>query len=290
MKISKAVIPAAGFGTRTLPISKSIPKEMLPIVDKPAIQYIVEEAVASGITDILIITNRGKSAIEDYFDRSVELETILEQKNNLELEQEIKRISNLANIYFLRQKYAGGLGHAVLCAKEFVGNEPFAVLYGDDVIISETPVTKQLITAYEKFGKCVVGIKQVPENQISKYCSMKIDESDGNYHKISSMIEKPKPNEVFSLYSILGRCLLTPDIFPVLESTPKGYGGELQLTDAMKVIAETNGFIGVDFEGKRYDIGNKLGILKANIEVGLTHPQIGKEFKKYLAGLINDIK
>ncbi len=290
MKISKAVIPAAGFGTRTLPISKSIPKEMLPIVDKPAIQYIVEEAAASGITDILIITNRGKSAIEDYFDRSVELETILEQKNNSELEQEIKRISNLANIYFLRQKYAGGLGHAVLCAKEFVGNEPFAVLYGDDVIISETPVTKQLITAYEKFGKCVAGIKQVPENQISKYCSMKIDESDGNYHKINSMIEKPKPNEVFSLYSILGRCLLTPDIFPVLESTPKGYGDELQLTDAMKVIAETNGFIGVDFEGKRYDIGNKLGILKANIEVGLTHPQIGKEFKKYLAGLINDIK
>ncbi len=290
MKISKAVIPAAGFGTRTLPISKSIPKEMLPIVDKPAIQYIVEEAAASGITDILIITNRGKSAIEDYFDRSVELETILEQKNNSELEQEIKMISNLANIYFLRQKYAGGLGHAVLCAKEFVGNEPFAVLYGDDVIISETPVTKQLITAYEKFGKCVAGIKQVPENQISKYCSMKIDESDGNYHKISSMIEKPKPNEVFSLYSILGRCLLTPDIFPVLESTPKGYGDELQLTDAMKVIAETNGFIGVDFEGKRYDIGNKLGILKANIEVGLTHPQIGKEFKKYLAGLINDIK
>ncbi len=289
MKIRKAVIPAAGFGTRTLPISKSVPKEMLPIVDKPAIQYIVEEAVASGITDILIITNRGKSAIEDYFDRSVELETILEQKNNPELEQEVKRISNLANIYFLRQKVAGGLGHAVLCAKEFVGNEPFAVLYGDDVIISETPVTKQLITAYEKFGKCVAGIKQVPENQISKYCSMKIDESDGSYHKISNMIEKPKPDEVFSLYSILGRCLLTPDIFPVLERTPKGYGGELQLTDAMKVIAQNDGFIGVDFEGKRYDIGNKLGILKANIEVGLTHPQIGEDFKKYLTDLIKDI-
>lgn len=289
MKIRKAVIPAAGFGTRTLPISKSVPKEMLPIVDKPAIQYIVEEAVASGITDILIITNRGKSAIEDYFDRSVELETILEQKNNPELEQEVKRISNLANIYFLRQKVAGGLGHAVLCAKEFVGNEPFAVLYGDDVIISETPVTKQLITAYEKFGKCVAGIKQVPENQISKYCSMKIDESDGNYHKISNMIEKPKSDEIFSLYSILGRCLLTPDIFPVLERTPKGYGGELQLTDAMKVIAQSDGFIGVDFEGKRYDIGNKLGILKANIEVGLTHPQIGEDFKKYLTDLVKSI-
>ncbi len=285
MKIKKAVIPAAGFGTRTLPITKSVPKEMLPIVDKPAIQYIVEEAVASGITDILIITNRGKSAIEDYFDRSVELETILAQKNDPELEQEVNRISNLANIYFLRQKYAGGLGHAVLCAKEFVGNEPFAVLYGDDVIISETPVTKQLITAYEKFGKCVAGIKQVPKELISKYCSMKIDESDGNYHKISDMVEKPDKDQIFSLFSILGRCLLTPDIFPVLENTPKGYGEELQLTDAMKTIARKDGFIGVDFDGTRYDIGNKLGILKANIEVGLTHPQVGAELKEYLADL-----
>lgn len=289
MKIKKAVIPAAGFGTRTLPITKSVPKEMLPIVDKPAIQYIVEEAVASGITDILIITNRGKSAIEDYFDRSVELETILAQKNDPELEQEVNRISNLANIYFLRQKYAGGLGHAVLCAKEFVGNEPFAVLYGDDVIISETPVTKQLITAYEKFGKCVAGIKQVPKELISKYCSMKIDESDGNYHKISDMVEKPDKDQIFSLFSILGRCLLTPDIFQVLENTPKGYGGELQLTDAMKTIARKDGFIGVDFDGTRYDIGNKLGILKANIEVGLTHPQVGAELKEYLADLTKNI-
>ncbi len=289
MKIKKAVIPAAGFGTRTLPITKSVPKEMLPIVDKPAIQYIVEEAVASGITDILIITNRGKSAIEDYFDRSVELETILAQKNDPELEQEVNRISNLANIYFLRQKYAGGLGHAVLCAKEFVGNEPFAVLYGDDVIISETPVTKQLITAYEKFGKCVAGIKQVPKELISKYCSMKIDESDGNYHKISDMVEKPDKDQIFSLFSILGRCLLTPDIFPVLENTPKGYGEELQLTDAMKTIARKDGFIGVDFDGTRYDIGNKLGILKANIEVGLTHPQVGAELKEYLADLTKNI-
>ncbi len=289
MKIKKAVIPAAGFGTRTLPITKSVPKEMLPIVDKPAIQYIVEEAVASGITDILIITNRGKSAIEDYFDRSVELETILAQKNDPELEHEVNRISNLANIYFLRQKYAGGLGHAVLCAKEFVGNEPFAVLYGDDVIISETPVTKQLITAYEKFGKCVAGIKQVPKELISKYCSMKIDESDGNYHKISDMVEKPDKDQIFSLFSILGRCLLTPDIFPVLENTPKGYGEELQLTDAMKTIARKDGFIGVDFDGTRYDIGNKLGILKANIEVGLTHPQVGAELKEYLADLTKNI-
>ncbi len=289
MKIKKAVIPAAGFGTRTLPITKSVPKEMLPIVDKPAIQYIVEEAVASGITDILIITNRGKSAIEDYFDRSVELETILAQKNNPELEQEVKRISKLANIYFLRQKYAGGLGHAVLCAKEFIGNEPFAVLYGDDVIISETPVTKQLITAYEKFGKCVAGIKSVPKDRISKYCSMKIDESNGNYHKISDMVEKPDESRIFSLFSILGRCLLTPDIFPVLENTPNGYGGELQLTDAMKTIARKDGFIGVDFEGTRYDIGNKLGILKANIEVGLTHPQVGAELKEYLAVLAKNI-
>ncbi len=289
MKIKKAVIPAAGFGTRTLPITKSVPKEMLPIVDKPAIQYIVEEAVASGITDILIITNRGKSAIEDYFDRSVELETILAQKNDPELEQEVNRISNLANIYFLRQKYAGGLGHAVLCAKEFVGNEPFAVLYGDDVIISETPVTKQLITAYEKFGKCVAGIKQVPKELISKYCSMKIDESDGNYHMIRDMVEKPDKDQIFSLFSILGRCLLTPDIFPVLENTPKGYGEELQLTDAMKTIARKDGFIGVDFDGTRYDIGNKLGILKANIEVGLTHPQVGAELKEYLADLTKNI-
>ena len=283
--IRKAIIPAAGLGTRVLPASKAVPKEMLNIVDKPSIQYIVEEAVKSGITDILIITNRGKGIIEDHFDHSYELEDMLVKKGKTEVADDIAKIADLANIYYIRQKETKGLGHAVLCAKEFVGNEPFAVLYGDDVIISETPVIAQLAEQYEKHHKCVVGIKEVSLEAVQKYCSMKTEHIENNVYAIDDMIEKPKPDQIFSLYSILGRCILTPEIFEVLEHTPLGAGNELQLTDAMKTLSQKDGFIGVDFEGKRYDMGNKLGILMANIEVGLNHPEVSEGLKEFLKDL-----
>lgn len=288
--IKKAIIPAAGLGTRVLPASKAIPKEMLPIVDKPAIQYIVEEAVRAGITDILIITSRGKAVIEDHFDHSFELEHLLKTRGGKDdVLDELKSVAHMANIYFIRQKEAKGLGHAVLCAKNFVKDEPFAVLYGDDVIISEQPVIGQLISAYEAFGKCTVGIKQVTEQQIVKYSSMKLEPLRDNLYAISDMIEKPSPDKIFSLYSILGRCVLTPEIFDILERIPYGAGGELQLTDAMRELAVKDGMVGVDFVGTRYDMGNKFGILKANIEVGLKHQEVADELKAYIKELARSI-
>ena len=286
MKVTKAVIPAAGLGTRVLPATKSMPKEMLPIVDKPAIQYIVEEAVNSGITDILIITNRGKGIIEDHFDRSPELEERLLASGKQDIYNEVVSISKLANICFIRQKETKGLGHAVNCAKSFVGNEPFAVLYGDDVIIGDDPACSQLIRAYEKYGKSVVGIKAVPENEIFKYSSLKVEKLEDNIYNCTDMIEKPKtPEAVLSLYSILGRCVLTPDIFDILDNTPPGAGGEIQLTDAMKALAQTVGMTGVDYTGKRYDMGDKFGILQATVEIALKNPILAEPFKAYLKDL-----
>lgn len=285
-KVTKAIIPAAGFGTRVLPASKAIPKELIPIVDKPAIQYIVEEAVASGITDILIITSYGKSALLDHFDRNFELEYRLKESNKLDILETVVNISNLCNITFVRQREMNGLGDAIMYAKEFVNNEPFCVLYGDDVIHSEYPVCKQLIDAYEEFGLSSVGIKKVSEEYIKKYSSLKVDNLKNNLYKVTDMVEKPQTrNEVLSLFSILGRCLLTPDVFSILENTKPGAGGEIQLTDAMKVIAMEKGITGVDFIGKRYDMGNKLGILMANVEMGLLHNEIKDEFRKYLKSL-----
>ena len=285
MKIRKAVIPAAGLGTRVLPASKACPKEMLNIVDKPAIQYIVEEAVASGIEDILIITNRGKGIMEDHFDRAPELEERLLASGKKEMYDEVVAISKLANISFVRQKETKGLGHAILCAQSFVGNEPFAILYGDDVIMGEDPVCGQLCRAYEEFGKGVVGIKEVSEADIAKYSSMKTAPLHDNLYTITDMIEKPKPHEVFSLFSILGRCVLPPEIFDILKVTPPGAGGEIQLTDAMKELAVTEGMIGVDFVGTRYDMGNKLGMMKAIVETALKHKEIGNDFREYLKNL-----
>lgn len=285
MKIKKAIIPAAGLGTRVLPASKAIPKEMLPIVDKPAIQYIVEEAVKAGITDILIITNRGKNAIEDHFDHSVELENMLKSKNKKQAYDETVSVTNLANIFFIRQKETRGLGDAVLRAKEFVGDEPFAVLYGDDVIIGETPAIGELCDAYEKYGKSVVGIKEVSDEQVVKYCSLKVEPVEDKIFDVSDMIEKPSIYNKFSNYSILGRCILNSDIFDILEHTPLGVGNELQLTDAMKTVARRQGMVGVVFSGERHDMGNKFGMLKANIDVGLTHPETRDELKKYIKEL-----
>ena len=290
MKIRKAVIPAAGLGTRFLPATKAQPKEMLPIVDKPAIQYIVEEAVNSGITDILIITNRGKGIIEDHFDRSPELEERLLASGKQDIYNEVVSISKLANICFIRQKETKGLGHAVNCAKSFVGNEPFAVLYGDDVIIGDDPACGQLIRAYEKYGKSVVGIKAVPENEIFKYSSLKVEKLEDNIYNCTDMIEKPTtPEAVLSLYSILGRCVLTPDIFDILDNTPPGAGGEIQLTDAMKTLAQTVGMTGVDYTGKRYDMGDKFGILQATVEIALKNPTLAEPFKAYLKDLVKTL-
>ena len=285
MKIRKAIIPAAGLGTRVLPASKAVPKEMLPIVDKPAIQYIVEEAVKAGITDILIITNRGKGVIEDHFDHAIELENMLKEKGKEQAYREVTSVINLANIYFLRQKETKGLGDAVLRAKQFVGDEPFAVLYGDDVIIGETPAIGELCEAYEKYGKSVVGIKQVSDEQVVKYCSLKVNELDENIFSVTDMVEKPSLEQKFSNYSILGRCVLDSNIFEILENTPLGVGNELQLTDAMKNVARSDGMVGVVFSGERHDMGNKFGMLKANIDVGLTHPETRDELKEYIKKL-----
>lgn len=287
MKVRKAVIPAAGLGTRVLPATKSIPKEMLPIVDRPAIHYIVEEAVKSGITDILIITSRGKSSLEDYFDRAPELESRLLASGKESLYQEVVAASNLANIQYIRQKEQKGLGHAVLCAKEFVGDEPFAVLYGDDVIISpeDSPATGELVRAYEKYGKGVVGIKEVTAQQILKYSSLAVSPLEDRVFAVTDMVEKPAPDKILSLYSILGRCVLPPEIFDILAQTPPGAGGEIQLTDAMRVLTQTKGMTGVDYLGKRYDMGNKFGIMQASVEVALSHPEIGGDFRDYLKNL-----
>ncbi|MBQ2604865.1 MAG: UTP--glucose-1-phosphate uridylyltransferase GalU [Acutalibacteraceae bacterium] len=283
MKIRKAVIPAAGLGTRVLPATKAMPKEMFPIVDKPAIQYIVEEAVRSGITDILIITNRGKGLIEDHFDRAPELEFALSSKNKTDMYEQVVGISKLANIYFIRQKETKGLGHAISCARNFVGNEPFAVLYGDDVIMGDDPACGQLIRAYEEFGKGVLGIKKVPEADISKYSSLKVENIKDNIFNCTDMIEKPQTKEdVLSLYSILGRCILPPEIFDILDHTAPGAGGEIQLTDAMCELARTTGMTAVEYTGIRYDMGNKLGVMKAAVETALKHDEIGEGFKEYL--------
>ena len=285
-KVRKAVIPAAGLGTRVLPATKVMPKEMLPIVDKPAIQYIVEEAAASGIEDILIITNRGKGLLEDHFDRAPELERRLAGDPAKEaILNQVVGISKLANIFYVRQKETKGLGHAIGCAREFVGDEPFAVLYGDDVILGEDPACGQLMRAYEQFGSGVVGVKEVSREAIRKYSSLKVEHIQDNYFRCTDMVEKPQPGQEFSLYSILGRCVLPPEIFDILDNTPPGAGGEIQLTAAMATLARRDGMTAVDFTGTRYDMGNKLGILQATVEVALNHPEVGDSFRAYLKEL-----
>ena len=280
--IKKAVIPAAGLGTRMLPATKAIPKELLPIVDKPAIQYIVEEAVSAGIEDIVIIISRGKSAIEDHFDRNPELEgKLISGKKAKELAHCLD-VANLANICFLRQKEIKGLGHAVLCAKSVIGNNPFAILYGDDVIMGEKPAAGELADAYDKYGLGVAGIKPCSLEDILKYCTLKLEPLEKDIFKILDMIEKPTPDQIFSLYAILGRVVLPSKIFDILENTQPGAGGEIQLTDAMKALTLSEGMTGVEFSGTRYDMGNKLGVMKAVVETAARHPEIGARFKEYI--------
>ncbi|NMA79973.1 MAG: UTP--glucose-1-phosphate uridylyltransferase [Clostridiales bacterium] len=282
MKVKKAVILAAGLGTRVLPATKSSPKEMLAIVDKPAIQYIVEEVVNSGIKEILIVVSRGKSAVQDHFDRSPELEYALKNSGKKELYDEVLEIANLANIQYVRQQEMLGTGNAVMYARTFVGDDPFVVLYGDDVIIGDDPATAQVCRAYEEFGKGAVAMKEVSTELVMKYCSLDTKGIRDNVYEVSDMVEKPTLEQIISNFAILGRCVLPAEIFDILEDIPRGAGGEFQLTDAMKVLSQTKGMVGVDFTGTRYDMGSKLGILQAAVEVGLKHKEIGEDFKEYL--------
>ncbi|MBD3858456.1 UTP--glucose-1-phosphate uridylyltransferase GalU [Bacillus sp. 28A-2] len=269
MNIKKAVIPAAGLGTRFLPATKAQPKEMLPIVDKPAIQYIVEEAVQSGIEDILIITGRNKKSIEDHFDRSIELEQNLLEKGKKQQLAEIKHISDMANIHYIRQKEPLGLGHAVLCARHFTGNDPFAVLLGDDVMVSDKPALSQLMEVYEDKQTEVIGVQQVDRLDVSKYGMIKPARLEGDVFEVSDLVEKPAIHEAPSDFAVMGRYLLTPSIFSVLERIGRGAGNEIQLTDALKEMAHQSPIYARQLDGLRFDVGDKLGSFKAATEIGL---------------------
>lgn len=288
MKIKKAIIPAAGLGTRFLPATKAQPKEMLPIVDKPTIQYIVEELSAAGIEDIIIITGRSKRSIEDHFDKSYELEHTLEIKQKEELLELTKGISKLANIHYVRQKEPRGLGHAILVAKTFINNEPFAVLLGDDVVVSKKPCIQQMIEVYDKYETSVLGVQSVPIEQVNKYGIVKCDKVDDRIYKISDMVEKPDINEAPSNIAILGRYIITPSIFKYLETQEEGAGGEIQLTDALKRLAHEEDMYAYDFLGKRYDVGNKQGFLEATVEFALRREDLKDEFLSYLKRVVKD--
>lgn len=282
MKVKKAVIPAAGLGTRMLPATKTVPKEMLPVVDKPLLQYIIEEAVHSGIEDILVVTNRAKSAMDDYFDYHPELEQRLTSAGKLSEVSIVRGTADLANIFYVRQKETKGLGHAVWRAKNFIGNEPFAVLLGDDVMKSEVPVTKQLIDVAERFGASCVGMQQVSPAVIGKYCSLKVNPVEDRIFDISKMVEKPAPEQVLSNYAILGRYVLTPEIFGILENLPVGYGGEVQLTDGLNRLCEAERVLGLDFIARRYDAGNLRGYLETVMDFALDHPDVGGWMREYI--------
>ncbi|AGF59091.1 UTP--glucose-1-phosphate uridylyltransferase GalU [Clostridium saccharoperbutylacetonicum] len=282
MKVKKAIIPAAGLGTRFLPATKAQPKEMLPIVDKPTIQYIVEEAVASGIEEILIITGRNKKSIEDHFDKSIELELELEKSGKAELLELVRDISDMVDIHYIRQKEPRGLGHAIHCAKTFVGNEPFAVLLGDDVVDSETPCLKQLIDCFSEYKTTILGVQTVSEENVSKYGIVDGIHIEDRVYKVKDLVEKPAKEEAPSNVAILGRYIITPEIFNILENTKPGKGGEIQLTDALKTLISKEAMYAYNFEGKRYDVGDKFGFLQATVEFALKKDELREEVLGYL--------
>ena len=287
MKVTKAVIPAAGLGTRVLPATKAQPKEMLVIVDKPSLQYIVEELVESGIKDIIIVTGRNKNSIEDHFDHSYELEDTLKKNNKNTLLEKVEDISSMANICYVRQNHPKGLGHAILKAKSFVGDEPFVIALGDDIVYNDVPVAKQLIDNYSKYGSSIVGCQEVKESDVSKYGIVKpLLSLDEKTVEMENFIEKPSIEEAPSKLACLGRYLLTPKIFDYLEKTEPGKGGEIQLTDAIvAMMKDGEKVLAYNFEGKRYDIGNKFGLLKANIEFGLKNEETREELLEYLKSI-----
>jgi UTP--glucose-1-phosphate uridylyltransferase len=290
MRVRKAVFPAAGWGTRFLPATKAQPKEMLPLVDKPIIQYAVEEAVAAGVEQVIIVTSSQKRAIEDHFDLSYELEHLLEEKGDIEMLRQVRHISDLAQVAYVRQKEQLGLGHAVLMAKDLIGHEPFAVILPDDVVIGDRPCIGQLIHAYQQTHSSVVAVMEVPHGDTGRYGVIASEPSDdpldhGRLHKVSGLVEKPKPSEAPSNLAIIGRYVLTPKIFDKLEQTQRGAGGEIQLTDAIQALMEEQQVYAYEFEGTRYDAGTTMGWLKASVELALQKPELAREFRAYLAGL-----
>lgn len=290
MKVRKAIIPAAGLGTRFLPATKAMPKEMLPIVDKPTIQYIVEEAVESGIEDIIIVTGKGKRAIEDHFDNSFELEQSLLEKGKIELLNEVQKSSRMVDIHYIRQKEAKGLGHAIWCARKFIGNEPFAVLLGDDIVQAENPCLKQLIEQYDRYSSSVIGVQSVHENQVSRYGIVDGKMIHDRLYSVNSLVEKPKVENAPSNIAIMGRYILNPKIFEILENQKPGAGGEIQLTDAIATLNMHEAVYAYNFEGTRYDVGEKLGFIKSTIEMALKNDLLEEELMMYLEDLLQSRK
>lgn len=288
MKVRKAIIPAGGLGTRFLPATKAQPKEMLPIVDKPTIQYIVEEAIASGIEDIIIISGRNKRSIEDHFDKSYELEEELKRKGNLDLLHLVEDISNLVNIHYIRQKEPKGLGHAIYCARAFIGSEPFAVMLGDDVVDSDKPCLRQLIDVFDEYRTNVLGVQRVSEDMVSQYGIVGGEPVKDRLHRVTEMVEKPEKEAAPSNIAILGRYIITPAIFEYLERTVPGKGGEIQLTDALRSLMTTEDILAYEFSGKRYDVGSKLGFLQATVEFALKREDLNQPFMEYMRGICRD--
>lgn len=289
MQVNKAVIPAAGMGVRFLPATKAQPKEMIPIIDTPAIQYIVQEALDSGVGDILMITGRGKYAIEDHFDKSPYLEEFLADKGKADLLALVREIGSLARLHYLRQKEPLGLGHAVLCARQFVGNEPFAVLLGDDIVRSKRPCLQQLIDLYAEMPGTILAVTEVPPEEVSKYGILDAEPLRDGVYRVRDMVEKPRPEEAPSRLAVIGRYVISPRIFPILAATPPGAGGEIQLTDALRVLCREEPVYGLIFRGRRYDVGDKLGYLKATVEFALDRPDLGPEFEAYLKELVGEM-
>lgn len=287
-KVRKAIIPAAGLGTRFLPATKAMPKEMLPIVDKPTIQYIVEEAVESGIEDIIIVTGKGKRAIEDHFDNAWELEQNLAEKGKFDLLDKVRYSSNLANIHYIRQKEPLGLGHAVWCARNFIGDEPFAVLLGDDIVQNDPPCLKQLIDQYEETHSSVIGVQEVPEDETHRYGIIAPASKEGRRYQVEKFVEKPKQGTAPSNLAIIGRYLLTPEIFMFLDKQEKGAGGEIQLTDAIQGLNQIQRVFAYQYEGKRFDVGEKLGFVTSTIEMALQHEEIKYDLLTFLENIIKN--
>lgn len=285
MKVTKAVIPAAGLGTRFLPATKAMPKEMLPIVDKPTIQYIVEEAVQAGIKDIIIVTGKNKRAIEDHFDKQTDLELNLKSKDKLELLKKVEEPTNLANIFYVRQKEQKGLGHAIATAKQFIGNEPFAVLLGDDIVVSDKPAIEQLMKQYELYNRSIIGVQTVPKKETDRYGIVIPENQKDRLYEVEKFIEKPKQGTTESQLAIMGRYILSPDIFDFLENQSEGAGGEIQLTDAIESLNKEQTVYAYDFKGKRYDVGEKLGFVTTTLEFALKNQDIKEDLIKYIKNL-----
>jgi UTP--glucose-1-phosphate uridylyltransferase len=286
MKVKKAIIPAAGLGTRFLPATKAMPKEMLPIVDKPTIQYIIEEAIESGIEDIIIVTGKGKRAIEDHFDHSFELEQNLFDKGKFDLLDEVQKASKMVDIHYIRQKEPKGLGHAIWCARKFIGNEPFAVLLGDDIVTAEKPCLKQMMEQYERYNASILGVQTVPSHEVSRYGIVDGSCIGERFYSVNSLVEKPKQEEAPSNLAIMGRYILNPRIFEILSNQKPGAGGEIQLTDAIAVLNEYEAVYAYDFDGTRYDVGEKFGFIQTTIEFALQREDLRGQLLDYLSGVL----